>query len=173
MNQFRHNILFNKKNNDARYDASKLKERCNIISYNVFFLLMKHTLEFITPGGTSRGVLTTKDSYILKIKDKIVSRYEDVESIICNYNYKNNNVNSNAYSYGVEPTKQIITGNYLGCLRIVVNNSQNLEYVTTNMNPYLQTHNSNKMYTGTCDQYKEHGKEGISYSISFQTLDNL
>lgn len=31
---------------------------------------MKHTLEFITPGGTSRGVLTTKDSYILIIKDK-------------------------------------------------------------------------------------------------------
>lgn len=32
------------------------------------------------------------ENAILKIKDKIVSRYEDVESIICNYNYKNNNV---------------------------------------------------------------------------------
>jgi len=30
----------------------------------------KHTLEFITPGGTSRGVLKTKDTYFVILKDQ-------------------------------------------------------------------------------------------------------
>ena len=30
----------------------------------------KHTLQFTIPGGTSRGILKTKDSWILKISDE-------------------------------------------------------------------------------------------------------
>ena len=30
----------------------------------------KHTLDFITPGGTSRGVLTSKDSWYIQIYDE-------------------------------------------------------------------------------------------------------
>lgn len=76
-----------------------------------------------------------------------------VDNLIFTNNFmtdRTDNQNSNAISYETAPTKQVITGNYLGCLRVVANNSQNLEYVTTNMTPYLQTHNSNKIYTGTC-----------------------
>lgn len=78
---------------------------------------------------------------------------KDVETLIFTNNFmndKNNRGNANAYAYGTAPRKQVITGNYLGSLRVGVINSNNLEYVTTNMTPYLQTHNSNKIYTGTC-----------------------
>lgn len=88
---------------------------------------------------------------------------KDVETLIFTNNFmndKNNRENANAYAFGVAPRKQVITGNYLGCLRIIVNNAQNLEYVTTNMNPYLQTHNSNKIYTGTCAPVQGTWKRG-------------
>lgn len=41
----------------------------------------KHILNFITPGGTSRGILKTKDSWILKITKGEISGYGEVSLI--------------------------------------------------------------------------------------------
>jgi len=41
----------------------------------------KHTLQFTIPGGTSRGILKTKDSWILKISDENISGYGEVSII--------------------------------------------------------------------------------------------
>lgn len=41
----------------------------------------KHILKFINPGGTSRGILKTKDSWILKITDGSISGFGEVSII--------------------------------------------------------------------------------------------
>jgi o-succinylbenzoate synthase len=41
----------------------------------------KHSLNFILPGGTSRGVLKTKDSWIIKIADENVVGYGEISII--------------------------------------------------------------------------------------------
>ncbi|MDR1698661.1 MAG: o-succinylbenzoate synthase [Prevotellaceae bacterium] len=41
----------------------------------------KHTLQFITPGGTSRGVLHTKDSWLIFIESKAKSREPGIMGI--------------------------------------------------------------------------------------------
>ena len=41
----------------------------------------KHVLEFITPGGTSRGVLTYKDSYIIEVFDDLNPKIKGVGEV--------------------------------------------------------------------------------------------
>lgn len=153
------NVFRNVKNKDGEHGVV-ISSRDE--SYTIDDVVIKNNVIDIPVQCTGNGqILHLPTVKRLSFTDNVINFYaisygrgiyfKTAEYLIFTNNFmtdKNNVDNANAYTCGTQPTKQIISNNYLGSLRIGVNNSQNLDLVTTNMNPYLQTHNSNKMYIG-------------------------